>query len=66
MLTYVFMPVAEKNLILQQKMHVGYKVFYIRDESRYLWQFWWLKKETGYLVHQPTTTGGGPNCMVLN
>ncbi len=33
MLTYVFMPVAEKNPILQQKIHVGFKVFYILDEE---------------------------------
>ncbi len=27
------MPVAEKNLLLQQKIHVGFKVFYILDEE---------------------------------
>jgi hypothetical protein len=27
------MPVAEKNLLLHQKIHVGFKVFYILDEE---------------------------------
>jgi hypothetical protein len=78
--TFIFvdicMSVAEKNLILQQKIHEGFKVFYILDEEIRANPVLVDKKRerifsplTNHLAVVLTTcvgTGGGKNCLVLN